>query len=116
MIHVTDIEMTYRTRIQLRDGRVVRPLNPYFMGPMPDDLVASGSRPGRWLAAVTADDRWLDPLPFDHPSRVGRRAIEFLSSEEIVSIRIVGEFSEWPAEIATRASFEVALWEGFDDD
>lgn len=88
MIHVSEIVLTFRSRITLRDGRVVRAKSDTFLGPLEE---GSHGYPGQWLIPIdTANHAWA-------------------SIVEIAEIRIVGDWDEWPAAIAGHVE-EPASW------
>ena len=85
MIDVADVIMTYRTRVELRDGRIVKPVSPSLHGPTSNEITENG---GAW---------YLVAREGPHGER---EPVEWISSREIVEIRIVGDWDEWPAVIA----------------
>lgn len=86
MIDVSEVVLTFRSRVELRDGRVVKPVTDGFLGPLDTEITDGG---GAWYLGVREGPHGDGALPY-----------EFVSSREIVAIRVVGDWDEWPAVVA----------------
>lgn len=96
MIPVGDVVLTYRSRILLRDGRVVKPCCDGFYGPTSTEITEGG---GAWY------------IPVREGPHGERQPCEWVSLRDVVEIRIVGDWDEWPVVVAGRFSVErPATW------
>lgn len=86
MIGVAFIILTYRSRILLRDGRTVAACCDSFSGPLDYEYIEGG---GAYYLPV-----------YEGPLGDGSERCEWVSSRDVVEIRIVGDWEEWPAVIA----------------
>jgi hypothetical protein len=82
LINVADVILTYRSQILLRDGRVVQSCCDSFIGPLEFEYIEGG---GAWYLAV-----------YEGPRGDGAERCEWVSLRDIVEIRVVGDWDEWP--------------------
>lgn len=96
MIHVSEIILTFRSRIELRDGRIVKPCSPTLHGPTSNEITENG---GAW---------YLVAREGPHGER---EPVEWISSREIVEIRIRGDALDWP-NVQAHIAREVPMADG----
>lgn len=94
MIHVSEVVLTFRSRVELRDGRIVKPCSDMLHGPTSNEITENG---GAW---------YLVAREGPHGER---EPVEWISSREIVEIHVVGDWDEWPAVIAGHGE-EPEIW------
>jgi hypothetical protein len=103
VVNPEDVVLTYRSQVHMKNGRVLRSLSDGFLGPMDDAFIVMAAGRGRWMAALTADGYEYDGIAEDDPKCVGpprRPRAEWLSTDDIDYVEIVGEWAEWPLAIA----------------
>lgn len=80
-VPVGDVVLTFRSVIDLVDGRIVRSRGVGFLGPTADEITKGG---GSWYLVV-------------YPGTPESDVCEWISNREIAEILVVGTFDEWPA-------------------
>jgi len=94
-IRAQDVVLTFRSIIELKDGRRLHPTSPALYGPTPNEITENG---GPWY--VVGYPEGGDP---------GRLSTDWISTREVEAITIVGGYWEWPYWAARRRQYGKAV-------